>query len=154
MGKDKKIKGLTKTKHFLWDERPYKGKVSLYTIIENIKFYFRHRRFIIKNGYSKFAHWDASWYFIQIYRPILEYIRDDGSYPILDANKSDAENEQDWRDILSEMLYCLNAMDEKRCPRPDNCNNYDVYEGWWAFRQIKANRFFELFSKYFYNLWT
>ena len=88
-----------------------------------------------KRGYAWSDVWDMDQWFIEMIRPMLIHLRDNGiSYP-MEFNSRD-----EWCTVLDEMINCLEFMDE--------CNMLTL-----EIVQSNKNRFFELFSMYFYNLW-
>ena len=110
-----------------------------------------------KRGYSYGDIWDMFDWFIRTVKPMLIHLRDHGSgFPI------EFENDPNqWYHVLTEMVNCLDMMEEdnvyehlgfggrdgyKRMTSEDYKNVYETMEA-------NKNRFFELFSKYFYNLW-
>ena len=95
--------------------------------------------------------WDMNDWFISTVKPMLKHLRKKHcGCPI------GIENEE-WEAILQEMIDCLELMDE------DNAKNYlgiadDDYSTesvirTQGLREEKKNRFFTLFSEWFYNLW-
>ena len=109
-----------------------------------------------KKGYSEVAEWETFTWFISVMKQILTYYRDhragtpfvlEDENIIFNNEKQTARNEAFYDSILNKMLDLLEKMDE---------NNYyrelDLKE--ISEKQEEAkNKFFELFSKYFYALW-
>ena len=109
-----------------------------------------------KKGYSEVAEWETFTWFISVMKQILTYYRDhragtpfvlEDENIIFNNEEQTARNEAFYDSILNKMLDLLEKMDE---------NNYyrelDLKE--ISEKQEEAkNKFFELFSKYFYALW-
>lgn len=135
--------------------------MRLYYRIKNFFVYgwdsFRARcqRFI--RGYSYGDVWSMYAWFICTARPMLLHLyHNHMGVPVEFENNPDG-----WKKVLNEMIACLDLMDEeaaycflgfceiedyKRMTKEDYENVYRVMEK-------NKNRFFELFSKYFYSLW-
>ena len=139
----------------------YKGKYW-YKNIKYIPLYFKLMHHLIKYGYDEYATWETFNWFIDTMKPILtEYNSSrSGSAIVIDnyfelqESGVDAgeENEKAWNNIVNRMIELLDLMDE--------CNpKYDSEEYNKDFKKqdnemyAAKNEFFELFSKYFYNLW-
>ena len=130
-----------------------------YRIIGNIKdswWHFRQRCQRFKRGYAYADVWDMDQWFMRTVRLMLIHLRDHGNSFPMEFNTRD-----EWWSVLNEMINCLNFMDEdiarsflgfgeigdwKRMTEEDHKHVYKIM----AENKI---RFFELFSKYFYNLW-
>ena len=140
----------------------YKGRYW-YKNIKEIPLYFRLIHHLVKHGYDEYAAWETFSWFISIMKLILiEYREGRQSTPIVIDNypwiikteedeAKERENEAKWESIVNRMIELLDDMDEYS-PK------YDDYE----FKDLKRknaemesakNEFFELFSKYFYDLW-
>ena len=72
------------------------------------------------------------------------------------------ENNPDgWKEVLNEMINCLEMMDEDNayaflgfCELDDyNRMTKEDRENVYRIMEENKNKFFELFSKYFYSLW-
>ena len=131
----------------------FKGK-RWYKNIKNIPLYFKLINHLVTKGYDEYATWETFDWFIHTMKSILtDYKKSHCGYPITDLSLSDEENEKNWEDIIDTMLSLLDDMDEE--------NEKYQYEGYDMKReecnhiaQVRAkDKFFELFSKYFYNLW-
>lgn len=115
-----------------------------------------------KHGYSYSDVWNMFDWFLEVMPPMLTKLRDEGDGIPTELYIDGAENEREkWEAILTEMIECLHNMNEdnvrdklgtdngfgfKTLSRQDYLNMQDIMEK-------NKNRFFELFSKYFYNLW-
>lgn len=115
----------------------------------------RWQRFL--RGYSYGDVWDMDFWFIHTVKPMLIHLREH-SYSIPAEFEN---NERGWHDVLSNMISCLDMMDQTKVYKflgfgdfgerinitlEDHKHVDDIMEA-------NKNRFFELFSKYFYNLW-
>ena len=111
-----------------------------------------------RRGYSYGDVWDMDVWFQRTAKPMLIHLRDHGIGIPFSLYKDGAENErEDWEAVLTEMVECLELMDEdaaeqylgidiRSCP-------LEYYKKVNDFMDEKKDRFFELFSKYFYSLW-
>ena len=114
-------------------------------------FNFRQRCQRFRRGYADSDVWDMDHWFIDTLKPMIEQmLRTYNSHP----GEITAE---EWEDTLREMIACLTLMDEDAAK--DHLGLAD--EAWSVekHQQIKATMFenkkrlFELFEKWFYNLW-
>lgn len=120
---------------------------------------FRRRCQRFKRGYAYGDVWDMDFWFITTVKPMLIHLRDHGiGVPNELYVDEDGNERAKWEEVLTEMIHCLDMMDE-----------YSVRRGldlWYGkslttadYQRISntmegnKNRFFELFNKYFYNLW-
>lgn len=119
---------------------------------------FRCRCQRFKRGYAYSDVWDIDFWFIKTMKPMLIHLRDYG-IGIPTELYVDGENERiKWEEVLTEMINCLDMMGEDNVRR-----NLGLWYGKSLTREDyqliadtmeeNKNRFFELFSKYFYNLW-
>lgn len=123
----------------------FRGKQAWRNILE-IPRYFRLMGFLMKHGYDEYATWETFNWFTVTMKEILTFYKERGNAPcVLDNNTLDAfsdeyimQNEKEWKTILNEMLSLLDRMNE------------DVEDNE---RCASKDRFFILFSRYFYNLW-
>lgn len=111
-----------------------------------------------KRGYSYGDVWDMDYWFIYTVKPMLIHLRDHG-IGVPNELYVDGENERiNWENILTEMVNCLDMMDEDNV-RKHFGFDYDKHLSLEDYQRIgetmdkNKNRFFELFSKYFYSLW-
>lgn len=100
----------------------------------------RKLKHLLKYGYrlEDFYNYDLG--FIRITKSVLKGYKKLGAYP------GRFETVEDWHKILDRMLFLLDQMNEETC----------TYTG-----EDKAdymckckNKFFKLFSEYFYNMWV
>lgn len=105
-----------------------------------------------KRGYAYADIWNMDGWFIHTVEPMLRHLRKTHfGYPCVD----EAFTNEDWENILDQMIYHLHLMDE------DNVENelfngdcgIDGYLDLYKVKEEHREKFFELFSKYFYCLW-
>lgn len=126
--------------------------------LQNLK--FRCQRF--RRGWADEDAWDIDFWFRETMQSMLTYFLEHiHSYPTSDPDivcLSDDENLKLWKDTISKMIGLLNKMDPD--PDWDEPGNYEDRSR--IIEQIQTHReeaykakdeFFQLFSKYFYNLW-
>ena len=111
--------------------------------------------FTLKHGYSPVAQWETFSWFISVMHEILINYRDNRTgtpvvIPDYDADDLISENKniEIYNNILNEMIELLDKMDECN----STYNGVSLEEMHSAMDSAK-NKFFELFSKYFYTLW-
>ena len=95
---------------------------------------------------------------MRMVKPMLTHLRDHGCGVPLDLYLEGAENERAaWEAVLTEMIECLELMDEDAVEKylgiADDDYSTESYQRVNAMVDEKKNRFFELFSKYFFSLW-
>ena len=112
-------------------------------------FWQRCQRF--RRGYASSDVWDLDHWFIATLKPMLtDMLRTWNSHP----GEVTAE---EWEAILREMIDCLTLMDEDAAQ--ESLGLTDAEWSVESHHRIKATmeenkkRFFELFEKWFYNLW-
>lgn len=132
----------------------FHGK-SWWRNLKDIPIFIKRIFFVLKHGYSPVAQWETFGWFITVMREILINYRDNRTgtpvvIPDYDADDliSENKNVNVYNNILNEMIKLLDKMDE--------CNS--TYNGVSLEKMSSAmdsakNKFFELFSKYFYTLW-
>lgn len=115
-----------------------------------------------KRGYSYGDVWDMDSWFMRTVKHMLIHLRDHG---IGIPNKlyiQDVENERElWENTLTEMVNCLDMMDEDNVRESLGFTERDSYkrmthEDYKHINEImewNKDRFFELFSEYFFSLW-
>lgn len=129
--------------------------------IKNVLFYghnclrARLQRFL--RGYSYGDVWDMDYWFMRTVKPMLTHLRDHG-YGIPNDLYVDGDNERvNWENVLTEMINCLELMDEDNARKhlgiADNDYLLESYKRTNDLMDASKNRFFELFSKYYFNLW-
>lgn len=123
--------------------------------LKDIPIFFQRIFFTLKHGYSPVAQWETFEWFIAVMRKILINYRDNRTgtpvvIPDYDADDLISENKniEIYNNILNEMIELLDKMDECN----STYNGVSLEEMHSAMNATK-NKFFELFSKYFYTLW-
>jgi hypothetical protein len=111
-----------------------------------------------KRGYSYGDVWDMDFWFMRTVKPMLIHLRDHGIGIPNELYLQDADNERIlWENTLTEMISCLELMDEDNAEKYLGVakNDYSVESCKKVSNLIEENknRFFELFSKYFYCFW-
>lgn len=123
--------------------------------LKDIPIFIKRIFFTLKHGYSPVAQWETFEWFIVVMREILINYRDNrmGTPVVIpdyhtDDLISENKNIEIYNNILNEMIELLDKMDE--------CNstyNGVSLEEMHSAMDTAKNKFFELFSKYFYTLW-
>lgn len=123
--------------------------------LKDIPIFIKRIFFTLKHGYSPVTQWETFGWFIAVMREILVNYRDNRTgTPVvipdynIDDLISENKNIEIYNNILNEMIKLLDKMDE--------CNSAynDVsLEKMHSAMDSAKNKFFELFSKYFYTLW-
>ena len=123
--------------------------------LKDIPIFIKRIFFTLKHGYSPVAQWETFSWFISVMREILVNYRDNRmGTPVvipdynIDDLISENKNIEIYNNILNEMITLLDQMDE--------CNlayNDVSLEEMHSAMDTAKNKFFELFSKYFYTLW-
>lgn len=132
----------------------YKLKNKLIYDVDSLR--ARIQRF--KRGYSYGDVWDMDFWFMRTVKPMLIHLRDHGIGIPNDLYVEGSDNERIyWENTLTEMISCLELMDEDNAQKYLGIENDDWsvenYNKTWALMEENKNRFFELFSKHFYSLW-
>ena len=123
--------------------------------LKDILIFIKRIFFILKHGYSPVAQWETFGWFITVMREILVNYRDNRmGTPVVISNYniddliSENKNVNVYNSLLNEMITLLDQMDENNLAY----NDVSLEEMHSAMDTAK-NKFFELFSKYFYTLW-
>ena len=113
------------------------------------------QRFI--RGYADDDVWQMDYWFIKIIPKMLRQLRDKGmGYP------SKFKSKEEWHDELNKMIYYLeqsNPLDNKEENEYSTDKNFEPEKFLQRELEIQKqknemkDKFFELFSKYFYELW-
>lgn len=109
-----------------------------------------------KRGFSWGDVWDMNQWFMEIAKPMLTHLKTNGiSYP------TEFKDRDEWCAVLGEMIACLELMEEDKVYEFIGFRKYEDY--WrmttedrkkaYEIRECNKNRFFDLFSKHFYDLW-
>ena len=132
----------------------FHGK-SWWRNLKDIPIFIKRIFFTLKHGYSPVAQWETFGWFITVMREILVNYRDNRmGTPVvipdynIDDLISENKNIEIYNNILNEMIKLLDKMDECN----STYNGVSLEEMHSAMDSAK-NKFFELFSKYFYTLW-
>ena len=132
----------------------FHGK-SWWRNLKDIPIFIKRIFFTLKHGYSPVAQWETFGWFIAVMREILINYRDNRTgTPVvipdynIDDLISENKNIEIYNNILNEMIELLDKMDECN----STYNGVSLEEMHSAMDSAK-NKFFELFSKYFYTLW-
>lgn len=123
--------------------------------LKDIPIFIQRIFFTLKHGYSPVAQWETFEWFIAVMREILINYRDNRmGTPVvipdynIDDLISENKNIEIYNNILNEMIELLDKMDECN----STYNDVSLEEMHSAMNTAK-DKFFELFSKYFYILW-
>lgn len=123
--------------------------------LKDIPIFIQRIFFTLKHGYSPIAQWETFEWFIAVMREILINYRDNRmGTPVvipdynIDDLISENKNIEIYNNILNEMIELLDKMDECN----STYNGVSLEEMHSAMNTAK-DKFFELFSKYFYTLW-
>ena len=123
--------------------------------LKDIPIFIQRIFFTLKHGYSPVAQWETFCWFIAVMREILINYRDNRTgTPVVipdyhtDDLISENKNIEIYNNILNEMIELLDKMDECN----STYNGVSLEEMHSAMNTAK-DKFFELFSKYFYTLW-
>ena len=132
----------------------FRGK-NWWRNLKDIPIFIKRIFFTLKHGYSPVAQFETFEWFIVVMREILVNYRDNRTgTPVvipdynIDDLISENKNIEIYNNILNEMIELLDKMDE--------CNstyNGVSLEEMHSAMDTAKNKFFELFSKYFYTLW-
>lgn len=139
------LEELLNPKYTLWD------KITLpFYVIRNKWKVFKYKCQRFKKGYADNDAFDICHWFIDTVKPMLVQFRTE--YWICPLNMSLS----DWDSILSEMIDCLDLMNEDNAKVVAGVERYydeSDFEIVDKIMEENKRRFFELFSKYFYNFW-
>ncbi len=142
------------TNKLSWGLFMFHGK-NWWRNLKDIPIFIKRIFFVLKHGYSPAAQWETFEWFIAVMREILINYRDNRTgTPVVipdyhtDDLISENKNIEIYNNILNEMIKLLDKMDECN----STYNGVSLEEMHSAMDSAK-NKFFELFSKYFYTLW-
>lgn len=121
---------------------------------------FRARCQRFMRGYSYGDVWDMDCWFIDTVKPMLIHLRDHGCGVPGNLWNEEEDSRKTWEAVLTEMIDCLTLMDEDNVYvhlfGEDWSKSPTKYEDWLLVRETRdknKDRFFQLFSEYFYHLW-
>lgn len=126
--------------------------------ISDFLYDFRRRCQRFKRGYAYSDVWDIDVWFMHTVKPMLIHLRDYGiGIPVEFVNEGSNSSRIYWENTLTEMISCLELMDEDAAREhlgiPDSDWSFESYKMTNDLMEENKNRFFELFSKYFFALW-
>ena len=118
---------------------------------------FRRRLQRFKRGWAYSDVWNMYCWFMTTLKPMLVHLKNNHMGVPMEFEK----DPDGWAKVLDEMINCLDMMNE------DNVYEYFGFGDWNSWREMTStdhaniyntmeenkNRFFELFSKYFYDMW-
>lgn len=118
---------------------------------------FRCRCQRFKRGWACGDVWDMDVWFMRTVKPMLLHLYHNHTGTPMEFE----DNPDGWKEVLNEMITCLELMDEKDvhaflgfCEIEDYKRmTKEDRESVYMIMKESKNRFFELFSKYFYDLW-
>ena len=120
--------------------------------LKDIPIFIQRIFFTLKHGYLPAAQWETFEWFIAVMREILiNYRNNRMGTPVvipdynIDDLISENKNIEIYNNILNEMIELLDKMDE--------CNYLTYNNASLEAMNAAKDKFFELFSKYFYTLW-
>lgn len=123
--------------------------------LKDIPIFIKRIFFTLKHGYSPVAQWETFGWFIAVMQEVLTNYRNNRmGTPVvipgydIDDLVSENKNVEVYNSILNEMIELLDKMDESNSAY-NNVSLEEIY----PMMDTAKNRFFELFSKYFYTLW-
>lgn len=127
-----------------------------YLNLKDIPIFFKRIFFTLKHGYTPAAQWETFGWFIAVMREVLINYRNNRigtpvvipDYDIDDLLASEGKNIEVYNNVLDEMITLLDKMDEN-----NSAYNDVSLEEMHSAMDTAKDRFFELFSKYFYTLW-
>lgn len=112
---------------------------------------FRKRCQRFKRGFAWSDVWDMDIWFISTAKSMLEHLLKKHC-----GHPCNIKNEE-WETILHEMTDCLELMCEDKAQDylgiAEDDYSLESYKKVRELMEEKKNRFFELFSKWFFNLW-
>lgn len=134
----------------LWDAftSPF---YTIRNFLENVFEDFKRRWQCFKRGYSQIDVWDIDWWFIRTVKSMLE------DFKSVHWGHPTGITDDEWESILEEMINHLELMDEINAIKSlgltletFSCEDYKKVND---IMTENKERFFELFSKWFYSLW-
>ena len=125
--------------------------------IQNALYNFRVRCQRFKRGYAYSDVWDMDVWFMRTVKPMLIHLRDHGIGIPGEFCVGEDGNRIYWENTLTEMISCLELMDEDAAREhlgiSDSDYSFESYKKINDLMEENKDRFFELFSKYFFDLW-
>ena len=122
---------------------------SFWTKLKDIPIFLKRVVYTLRHGYPPQATWEIyEWHRRVMLETLSKFRKNLNGYPVFDENASSEEQYDKWGAIIDEMCEYLNAMAE---------DNYDLsienLEKSDLARTEAKDKFFELFSKYYFHLW-
>ena len=122
---------------------------SFWRKLKDIPIFLKRVVYTLRHGYPPQATWEIyEWHRRVMLETLSEFRKNLNGYPVLDENASPEEQYAKWGAIIDEMCEYLDAMAE---------DNYDFsienLEKSDLARTEAKDKFFELFSKYYFHLW-
>lgn len=122
---------------------------SFWMKIKDIPIFLKRVVYTLRHGYPPQATWEIyEWHRRVMLETLSEFRKNLNGYPIFDENASSEEQYDKWGAIIDEMCEYLDAMAE---------DNYDLsienLEKSDLARTEAKDKFFALFSKYYFHLW-
>lgn len=134
-----------------WGLFNYRG-IYFWKNIRDLRIYFKRIFYVIKHGYFPQANWETYLYFIDSMKKILKeyrynrhgtgWVLNEKFDKTLDSDEQWKRNLEQYNKDLDEMLSLLKEMSQD----PKKHEDLDLLN-------IAKEKFFTLFSKYFYHLW-
>lgn len=122
---------------------------SFWMKIKDIPIFLKRVVYTLRHGYPPQATWEIyEWHRRVMLETLSEFRKNLNGYPVFDENASPEEQYDKWGAIIDEMCEYLDAMAE---------DNYDLsienLEKSDLARIEAKDKFFALFSKYYFHLW-
>lgn len=124
---------------------------SFWMKLKDIPIFLKRVVYTLRHGYPPQATWEIyEWHRRIMLETLSEFRKNLHGYPYLFDNEDASPEEQydRWGAIIDEMCQYLNDMNE---------DNYDLsienFEKSDLAREKAKDKFFELFSKYYFHLW-
>lgn len=135
--------------------------MNLYYKIKNKLIYdvgsLRARIQRFKRGWAYGDVWDMDVWFMRTVKPMLTHLKDHGIGIPGEFCIGEDGNRIYWENTLTEMISCLELMDEDNAEKylgiSDDNRSVESYKKVHDLMEENKNRFFELFSKYYFDLW-
>ena len=119
----------------------------LFWILRSKWFNFKWRCQRFKRGYADVDVWGIDTWFVNTVGHMLRQLADGHSYPM------ECSGPEEWEEILMDMYWSLWHMNEDNVAaelKPEFQTDYQLI---YKIMNENKDHFFELFSKWFYNLW-
>lgn len=122
---------------------------SFWMKLKDVPIFLKRVIYTLCHGYPPQATWEIyEWHRRVMLETLSEFRKNLNGYPVFDENASSEEQYDKWGAIIDEMCEYLDAMAE---------DNYDLsienLEKSDLARTEAKDKFFELFSKYYFHLW-